>query len=221
MKKNVEVIQNFINKITELPNDIKLSEDKDEMILLKEERGKLFAEMSAILLEIRGFIKIVYGSESEYFDIINKVKYSSTQHGIVMPDNDTRHLVCWLSGKREALNLLQNIEAEEKMKIELSTDKEIPIKYTIAIILFVILMLATWTAPNDTLATYFDETKLIPTKVALSIVIGAALGIIPYKQYWKEFLFSGVIAGIAILLGLMKPTIPTKTTIPVSSASKK
>lgn len=105
--------------------------------------------------------------------------------------------------------------------MRLSTDKEIPIKYTIAIILFVILMLATWTAPNDTLATYFDETKLIPTKVALSIVIGAALGIIPYKQYWKEFLFSGVIAGIAILLGLMKPTIPTKTTIPVSSASKK
>lgn len=173
-----------------------------------KKRDDLLQRVDELCLEVRGFIKIVYGKESEYFSHLHKIDFTTESKGFIMNTYNDGHNQYWQQGRKAMIDLLTNIESEEQERAKLEQlmiDKTLPLRIGGFATVLVISLLSIWMMPPELMSKVFVTDKIFAAKLGLSVTLGCLAMIILSRENWKEFLMGGVIAGGLTLIGLVKP----------------
>lgn len=137
-EKDLNKVMEFITRTQDLPIEIIEDEDfkyysidnpeekKLEEIRYDTKRNRIYSILDDLLLEIRAFIKIKFGKESEYWEGFNGIGFNSVRvEGFIMNTFNINHNKYWSNGRRQLISLLKNIEAEIKVHIEMNFEDSI------------------------------------------------------------------------------------------------
>lgn len=216
-KFNVKKSKDLLDRAMNLPRQIIDSEDfphsyssEDEQEAVKErynqKRLELLYTVQELMLETRGFVKTVYGNESEYFKWIHNIGFTSEHKGYVMNTFNINHNHHWQEGKKELISLLSNIISEEEIKAEreLHNVTAMPIlRLGIFMIVLLLSLIVIWQIPSITFVEIIATDKIIQSRAVLSICAGCLSLIILKPESWKE-LFAAFIAATLIFIPLLK-----------------
>lgn len=130
IKQELEKIIEFLNRTKDLPDEIIQDEDfksltiddqdkkKAEELKYFKKRTEIYNTLNDLLLELRAFIKLKFGKESEYWRAFSKIGFDSEAYGLVINTFNSTHNKFWSEGKNQLYSLLKNIEAELKINID-------------------------------------------------------------------------------------------------------
>lgn len=162
--------------------------DEDDKIEHEFRQVKLnrMADFQDLIFDIRGFIKVSYPENTEYFRWINNSDFQSrttiTDEFNVYQNNE------WSKGRINLISLLTNIKFEEKQRKEMEDYLANPTKktlFTIAITAFMIILLVSlWNAPDEIMLKVFGIGKIFMAKCGISFSLIPLYLIVFSKKDW-------------------------------------
>lgn len=207
--KRLNRILDFITAIQQLPTDLyDIYENKDGGRVMPYYAGDgehirfLASRLSAqdnLAREVRSFIKLSYGEESEYFTRISSIvlhKPVNEKEDALLYDDAN---VLWRKGRRELLTLVADMYAEEMERGKLYDNNQQSLRYGSFVVIFLISMLAIWNAPKEIFSHFFNSDMLFAVRICLIAAAASFSLILLAKDKWKEFLSIGVAFIIAIV----------------------
>jgi hypothetical protein len=214
---NVKKSNELLDRVMNLPNRIIDDEDfphskssteskQETERKYEQKKSDLLYTVDQLMLDTRGFIKIVYGTDSEYFRWLHKIGFTSETKGFIINTYNINHNTYWQEGKRELASLLSNIISEEKAKAERESfikDGGSYFKLCIFMVVFVIAIITVWQLPESLFLEIIAADKIVQSKAILSICIGCLSLIIVKPESWKE-LFAAFVAAALIFIPLLK-----------------
>jgi hypothetical protein len=207
-------IHELIIRVNQLPNEIIVdsdyptngvgTEEAEKKYYLK--RQKVYSELDAILIELRSYIKVYFGKDSEYFRVIHQINFTSErQSGFIMNTFNVHHNEYWLKGINELRHLLQNIEKEIELIVEIEkkqtkTVKEQILRLALFLSLFGLSVMIIWNG-NNVLGLFFQAEKINAVKIILSTAMLPTTLVILIPKKWLTLigLFVGLL-GVSFAL---------------------
>lgn len=200
-------VNELIVRVNQLPNEIIVDsdypingvgvEEAEKKYYLK--RQKIYCELDAIIIELRSFIKVYFGKESEYFREIHQINFTSErQSGFIMNTFNVHHNEYWSKGIKELSHLLQNIEQEIKLIVEFEkrqtkTVKEQTLRLALFLSLFGLSVMIIWNG-NSALGLFFQAEKINAVKIILSTAMLPITLVILIPKKWLTLI--GIFAGL-------------------------
>lgn len=157
-----------------------------------------------LLREINKFIKLAYGTESEYFISVNKIIFHK-------PVNDPKDAplydeanLLWRKGRRELIVLIADMLAEETERAKLGEDQSQALRYAGFLVVFLISLLTIWFAPKELFSAVFNLETLLAARVCLSLTIATMSMTILAPNKWKELIGISLIPFVIAILPFLK-----------------
>ena len=175
--------EEFLGRANQLPTHLLARKDYEDFdgYLDNEDIADQFAqrrlskivEFQDLLLEVRGFVKITYGSDSEYFKWTNDVDYLTKHKGYILNSFNINENNVWSEGRVRLISLLTNIIFEEKQRKDMEAALENPSRKTVIRIgvtaLMMVCLLAIWNAPDLDMLSVFGSGKVFVARCGLSV----------------------------------------------------
>lgn len=139
-EKDLKKIKEYLSRTEDLPFNIiedidfkgYLSDDEEERrlceIVYDKKKYGIFKNLDELLIEIRAFIKLKFGKESEYFKLFTRIHFDSKGKGVILNTFNINHNKYWQKGTDELHALLRNIEAEIKLILETNSDELVKLR---------------------------------------------------------------------------------------------
>ena len=175
--------EEFLDRASQLPTQLLADEDYKDFSGYLDDEGiaKQFAQrrlnkigdFQDLILEVRGFVKITYGSDSEYFKLANSVDYLTQHKGYLLNSFNVNENNVWSEGRVRLISLLTNVIFEEKQRKEMEAAFDNPSRKTVIRIgvtaLLLVCLLAVWNAPDTDMLAVFGKGKVFMARCGLSI----------------------------------------------------
>lgn len=157
-----------------------------------------------LLREINKFIKLAYGTESEYFTSVGKIilhrPVHETEDALLYDEAN----LLWRKGRRDLIVLIADILAEETERAKLDEDQSQALRYAGFLTVFLISLLTIWFAPKELFSVVFNPETLLAARVCLSLTIATMSMVILAPNKWKELIGISLIPFIIALVPLLK-----------------
>lgn len=163
-------------------------------------------EMEGLMLDVRSYIKLSYGKESEYFKWVHNIYFTQESKGFISTYLDGMNDQ-WQKGRIELIQLLTNIQSEENERANLEklmNKKLLTLPDAAFGCGFIISMLTIWAGSDEIFGSIFNLSNLLAVRILLSLGCFLLLAIIIAKEKWKELLVTGLIAVVSPLFPLVK-----------------
>jgi len=204
----------FMASIHQLPADLyDIYETKDGGSIMPfymgdGENTKFYASrvsmQDKLLREMNKFIKLAYGTESEYFTSVSKIILHRPVHETKdAPTYDEANLL-WRKGRRDLIVLIADIVAEETERGLLEEDQSQSLRYAGFLTVFAISLLTIWFAPKELFSAVFNPETLLAVRVCLSFTFATMSMIFLIPNKWKELIGISLIPFVIALVPLLK-----------------
>jgi len=210
-------VQQLLDRVYALPEEILSGGDypsgSDEQI--KSAKEKYFSKrqgvlkgLDAILLETRGFIKVNFGEQSEYFDSLHKIHFNSEKEsGFSMNTFNIHHNEYWEKGRNRLISLLLNIKSEVEASIDLEQSQNLPLRNLVLRVVLAFCLYAVCifllVQYGDTLSFVFADDKLRAAKTIIGISLLPACVTVVYPKQW-QFLIAAFIGLLCVAFGFFR-----------------
>ena len=193
--KELNKIAAIKKRAQSLPDIIVTEEDfkENDYEAYKERKAPFYKLHDDVRRELNAFIAYLYGDDSSFYQIHNKIDFM-TDHGIICNTFNIQTNKNWYRGRKELIRLINDIEAHLKIKTELDDNKLSLWKLFSCISTMLLFLLIIFNY------SHYIYPFTIMQKVFISLSTCSLLSIICVPNKWKIS-----VAGffISILLALL------------------